>query len=403
MTADEWLTLNYHKEFFSPNPESFNELVKPYTHLQPGSHIITVGGTNGKGQTCRFLAQLLNKEKKTFCLWTSPHLKSVTERFVSHKGQIADEELLELFQRKKQQTGESQLSYYEFLFLCFLDFVQSLKPEYLILEVGMGGRLDAVNSLDCDQAAIVSVSRDHQEFLGKNLKQILFEKMGIARKGRRLTTSFESDYLRNLCSERSLQEGVIHKDLFSEGRVGKKDDFPKRNAQLSIELYEHSLGRKLEEKNREDFLEELLENEVAFIEKELGGRTLFLKGTHNVDGMRKLVHFLYSQLYNRGECRGEDRLLLSFSKRSQSDLESMVKIAKAYPCLFKDITLYAGEFHKACDKKTIESLANKFEIQWTQDWKQWIYLAAPGERIFITGSNYFVGEVCSHLDSSFSS
>ncbi len=145
---------------------------------------ITVGGTNGKGSTCAMLEQILLEAGYHVGLYTSPHLLRYNER-VRFKGEEAtDDALVEAFERVEKARKGVPLTYFEFGTLAAFTFFQRMRAEVMILEVGLGGRLDAVNIIDPDVACVVSVDLDHQAFLGNDRESIGFEKAGIFRAGR---------------------------------------------------------------------------------------------------------------------------------------------------------------------------------------------------------------------------
>jgi len=145
---------------------------------------ITVGGTNGKGSTCAMLEQILLEAGYDVGLYTSPHLLRYNER-VRFKGKEAtDDALVDAFERVEKARKGVPLTYFEFGTLAALTFFERMGAEVMILEVGLGGRLDAVNIIDPDVACVVSVDLDHQAFLGNDRESIGFEKAGIFRAGR---------------------------------------------------------------------------------------------------------------------------------------------------------------------------------------------------------------------------
>jgi dihydrofolate synthase/folylpolyglutamate synthase len=151
--------------------------------------VITVGGTNGKGSTCAMLEAILLAAGYRVGLYTSPHLLHYNER-VRINGQVAtDEALAAAFERvetaRAGMSGEPvQLTYFEFGTLAAWDLFLSEGLDVLILEVGLGGRLDAVNVFDSDCAIITSIDMDHMDYLGDTREKIGFEKAGIFRTGR---------------------------------------------------------------------------------------------------------------------------------------------------------------------------------------------------------------------------
>jgi dihydrofolate synthase / folylpolyglutamate synthase len=149
-----------------------------------GPITITVGGTNGKGSTCAYLERILTESGYKTGLYTSPHLLRYNER-VRVAGEEADDAVLAAsFERVEAARRATPLTYFEFGTLAALAMFADAKVEALILEVGLGGRLDAVNIVDADCAVVSSVDLDHQAWLGDDRDAIGFEKAGIFRAGR---------------------------------------------------------------------------------------------------------------------------------------------------------------------------------------------------------------------------
>jgi dihydrofolate synthase/folylpolyglutamate synthase len=152
--------------------------------VRPACPVITVGGTNGKGSVCAYLQAILGCAGYRVGLYTSPHLMRFNER-ARIDGQEADDaalcQALDAVEAVRDGIG---LSYFEHTTLAALWLFQRANLDALILEVGLGGRLDAVNIIDPDCAVVTSVDLDHQEYLGSDREQIGFEKAGILRAGR---------------------------------------------------------------------------------------------------------------------------------------------------------------------------------------------------------------------------
>lgn len=146
--------------------------------------VVTVGGTNGKGSSVAMLEAILAAEGYRVGCYTSPHLLRYNERVRIQGQEATDEALCGAFERVDQARGTLSLTYFEFGTLAALDLFAQAPLEVLILEVGLGGRLDAVNLLDADVAVVTSIGLDHTEWLGDTLEQIAGEKAGIFRWGR---------------------------------------------------------------------------------------------------------------------------------------------------------------------------------------------------------------------------
>ncbi len=152
--------------------------------LQLPATVITVGGTNGKGSVCAMLeAILLAGGYRTGC-YTSPHLVHYNERIRIDGEPVADARIVAQFARIEAARGATSLTYFEFGTLAALLLFAEAAPDVVILEVGLGGRLDAVNIIDADCAVITSIDIDHQAYLGDTREKIAFEKAHIFRSGK---------------------------------------------------------------------------------------------------------------------------------------------------------------------------------------------------------------------------
>ena len=146
--------------------------------------IISVGGTNGKGSVCAMLEAVLQAAGYRTGLYTSPHLLTYNERVRVDGKPVGDERLAQAFERVEAARSDTSLTYFEFGTLVAWEIFASAGLDVLILEVGLGGRLDAVNIFDADCAIVTSIGIDHVEFLGPTRETIGFEKAGIFREGR---------------------------------------------------------------------------------------------------------------------------------------------------------------------------------------------------------------------------
>lgn len=146
--------------------------------------VITVGGTNGKGSTCAMLEAILQQAGYRVGLYTSPHLIHFNERARLAGEIVSDEALIAQFAAVEAARGNVSLTYFEFTTLAILRLFAQAGLDAVILEVGLGGRLDAVNIIDADVAIVTSVDIDHAEYLGSTREHIGFEKAGIYRSGR---------------------------------------------------------------------------------------------------------------------------------------------------------------------------------------------------------------------------
>ena len=152
----------------------------------PDFPIIAVGGTNGKGSTVAMLEALLQEAGIRCCAYTSPHLLHLAERFRFNGGMIAGDQLARAFEKTELCPLTSGLTWFEFTTLAAMQCFCELAPQIAVLEIGLGGRLDAVNAWDNQVGVVTTVALDHCDRLGRSRERIGWEKASIARRGRPL-------------------------------------------------------------------------------------------------------------------------------------------------------------------------------------------------------------------------
>lgn len=152
--------------------------------LTPSFKIFTVAGTNGKGSTVAMLDSILRTDGYSTGVYTSPHIIRYNERIQYNGSQASDELICQAFADIDQARGKVSLTYFEFGTLAAMLIFQQQKVDVAVLEVGLGGRLDAANLWDADVAVITSIGIDHVAWLGNDREKIGFEKAGIMRAGK---------------------------------------------------------------------------------------------------------------------------------------------------------------------------------------------------------------------------
>lgn len=146
--------------------------------------VITVTGTNGKGSSCALLASLVAQQGLQVGVYSSPHLLRYNERVRINGQQVTDQQLCEAFTQVEQARGDISLTYFEMGTLAAFWLFAQEKLDVVILEVGLGGRLDAVNIIDADIAVVTNIGLDHHDWLGDTRNAVAYEKAGIFRGGR---------------------------------------------------------------------------------------------------------------------------------------------------------------------------------------------------------------------------
>lgn len=171
-----------HPKSIAMGLERVNE-VKHRLQLTPSFPVIVVAGTNGKGSTCAMLERIYHQAGYRVACYTSPHLLHYNERIRVGCHNAADDELVRAFEAVEAARQATQLTYFEYGTLAAMWHFMQSSVDVAILEVGLGGRLDAVNAFEPSCSVVTSIDLDHVEFLGNSRESIGFEKAGIFRQG----------------------------------------------------------------------------------------------------------------------------------------------------------------------------------------------------------------------------
>ena len=389
MKLDLWSQKNSGGEVFRSGLERLRPLFAPLVAAAKNRRIdiVTVAGTNGKGEVAMRLGKYLEAADRSYGLWTSPHILSLQERFVRNGKMISRGELERAISQCAHLVDE--LSFYEFYFYVFCHLFlsdPSKKVEVLILEVGMGGRLDAVNLFDANLAAIVSISLDHCEYLGETCREILGEKLGITRAGQTLLTSLESSYLRDVCRNYSRQHKVAWGDLFEQGVLFEGQNYRERNNLLAQHLFRELVG-KMPSPQRDS-----IELKGRWETMTLGKAKFLFVGAHNLDGIKRMVSSMEALVLAQ--------VLISFSLRSRDEICAMLTALNKLQ-LSGPISLvyfrHSRGFSPENWARICSEVAKQEQLRGIQrggDWKEFVAKKRSKEQtILVCGSYYFIGEV----------
>ena len=398
-----FLIQNFGFEVFTPGLDRtrpvYNKFIEYFKNHN--TKVIIVAGTNGKGQTAHTITSFLNLEGKNAALWTSPHILSLRERFVFSQNGILSEVTYEELQKAMNdghqllcdELSGIKVSFYEFLFLVFLILAQKLgKLDFLVLEVGLGGRLDAVNHFDADCACITSISRDHQSILGNRYSEILSEKIAVSREKKPLFTNFSLNYLNEKTHEYVKKHNIDWRKL----AINKKHStYFIENQQMAWEIFKYFIpdSKLTFEKGIEHLPLYKGRREMMTFQ----GLSLIFIGAHNIDGVRRMLQsFLESS-----DVIFPDSLLVSFSQRPQKEVEVMLASMVEFFKNRSEIKLTSFNHPKALDEQSIRDASlkvNKGMLNFVFDWKSELK-NSKSKTILVCGSYYFIGEVQRFINS----
>ncbi len=305
--------------------------------------VIHVAGTNGKGSVCVYLDAMLRAEEKKTGLFVSPHLVKMNERIRIQGEQITDEDFLKAFERVMEKVREMERSglphptFFEILFGMAVTAFAEAGVEYAVLETGLGGRLDATNSIENPVCTVItSIGLDHREILGDTLEKIAGEKAGILKKGVPVFYSEGEEESNRVIESKAAGLGIfckkIGKNAFENLRIENKHIafsctnayygntawklhntgiYQAENALLALEVMRRLFGagghpvlwrEALAEITWEGRMEEILPN-------------IYIDGAHNINAVHRFVESV--------KARGPHRMAILFSAVQEKDYEEM--------------------------------------------------------------------------------
>lgn len=340
--------------------------------------VVTIAGTNGKGSTATALTALGVAAGLRVGTFTSPHLVAFNERIAINHQPISDEALMHCFECIEAARGEITLTFFEYSTLAALKYFHDQKLDTIILEVGMGGRLDAVNAIDPDISIITHIGLDHTQWLGETLEAIAYEKAGILRAGRPVLIGDArmGAHLKSLAETKGaipLMLGVDFQTLPFEGALHP------RSLALAVEAARH-----LKWNINLSAMQKALQNLT------LGGRfqvipwqekQVILDVAHNEDGIQSLAQRLQAQGYQNLN------LVIGIleDKAVEPMLVHILPFAKAVYCCTPD----SPRAMKASVLAEKIPGATPYD---TPDAALDAALASPGD-VLVTGSFYTVGSL----------
>ncbi len=219
MNLDAWLDhiSRQHWETMDLGLERMHDMLERLNLTRPPYSIVTIAGTNGKGSTAVALEHICLQAGLKVGTTLSPHVYRFNERMRYGGVELEDEAISNAFQAVESVRGETPLTYFEFGALAAIWIFADLGVDVAILEIGLGGRLDAFNGVDADVAVITSIDFDHQQYLGDTLEAIGREKAGILRRGQRVVLGPDMpDSILSMCAELDLDPEIYGEDFWAD-------------------------------------------------------------------------------------------------------------------------------------------------------------------------------------------
>ncbi len=381
------------------------------------SQYLHIAGTNGKGSVAAMLSAVLTRAGYPVGLYTSPHLVHFQERYRLGDREISAPRLLDLINQVREAVAEVEPpTFFEFATaMAFLYFSQE-KACPIILETGMGGRLDATNIVEPLAAVITNISLDHQEHLGEGLKTIAGEKAGVIKPGVPLVTGARQKGVLDLfalrCREVKAPMYLRGRDFRAQGRFrgrfayqglfGEINNLTLNlvgrhqygNAALALAVLE-ILKRQGFEIGEDAIREGLLQTRwPGRLERITQDPRVLLDGAHNPDAARILAQTLM-------QTRGNGRLILVLGVMADKDVDTI--LARLLP-LAQTVVFTRPQYFRAAKVEDLAARAQAYNLeiikvpQVAGAIRRAQELAGPGDRIVVSGSLYTVGEAKEYFE-----
>ena len=296
-TLDEWL--NWQENLHTQEIDlGLERIQKVYQKLFPDGvpfQVITVAGTNGKGSTIAFIDSIYQQSDFKVGAFTSPHLIKYNERFSVNGEMASDESICQAFDTIEALRGETSLTYFEFSTLAALVIFAHEKVDVVVLEVGLGGRLDSVNIVDPNVSIITNIAIDHTDYLGDTREAIGFEKAGIMRSDTPCICGDQNPptSLQNHADNIGALLTFVNQPYL--GKISLQGEHQQHNAALAIEAVNQLQPMLPIDKNQLSIGLEKANILARFQVKTVNNKTIVLDVAHNEAAIKILAETLKSK------------------------------------------------------------------------------------------------------------
>ena len=319
-TLDEWLT--WQETLMEETIVLGLDRVKiVYDKLFPNGvpfKVITIGGTNGKGSTIAFIDSIYKQSKYKIGRSTSPHILKYNERFAIDGKEVSDTSIISAFELIEQKRDDITLTYFEFSTLATLIIFAEARVDLALLEVGLGGRLDSVNVVDCNVSIITNIAIDHIEYLGDTREAIGHEKAGIMRNSIHCICGDQDPPLSLLNYAKEIDAPLTFIKEGYQGEIGLEGAHQRINAAVAIKAIE-KLNYLFPITNNM-IVEGIKEAQIAarFQKIIIGDKTVILDVAHNPAAVETLVSTLLESPIET---------VAIFSALADKNIDDMIKLS----------------------------------------------------------------------------
>jgi len=373
---------------YKPGLENINKFINKLNLSNNQLKFIHVAGTNGKGSTCSYISSILQESKFEVGIFSSPHYYDYRERIKINNHKIEKGYIISFVKEYKTLVEELELSFFEFSFGLCLSYFSQKKIDYAIIEVGLGGRLDATNIIEPLISVITNISFDHTEILGNTLEQIAYEKAGIIKEKSQLIVGernkLTDQIFINICKDKSSKITFVP-DIAND-IIYSEIDFINKNIKTSIETCRAINLNTLNDKTIKKGIDNVNLNTGMFGRWSLieANPMVIFDSAHNESGFESIAHQISKTSFN------QIYILLSFvkGKNIKQLISKLPEESKIYFTSLKNRRAMQLEEIKLNLSKNItfdedpKMIFNKIKAE-----------ASKEDLILITGSNYIAKEI----------
>ncbi len=422
-------------------PQHTKEFLSLLGNPQDSFKTIHVAGSNGKGSVCKFLYEILLKSGKSVGLFTSPHLVDIRERFMINGQMCSEEAFLDAYMQVKsaaerqQEISGSYPTFFEFIFAMGMVLFLEAGLEYVVLETGLGGRLDATNTVSAPILTIItSISLEHTEYLGDTIALVAGEKAGIIKPGVPVIFDANEPEATGVIEARARELGCdcygISKNMFQILEIKRNlidfslsttydkntnwcipfsAKYQVMNASLAITGMRvlQQMGELFTDSEQESKGDVLLYDAIAHthwqgrMEEVLSD--VFLDGAHNVGGITEFVKNVELLLTEDGRKTATERPILLFSMVKEKDYHKAVAIL-AREVVWAQVFVTTIPSQRGIPAEELQQIfdeENGLSVESIPDYRQAfdrvLELQQTGQKVFCTGSLYFIGALKEYL------
>ncbi|MFH0868285.1 MAG: folylpolyglutamate synthase/dihydrofolate synthase family protein [Candidatus Woesearchaeota archaeon] len=364
--------------------ERVESLLKKLGNPEKSLKIIHVAGTNGKGSVCAMLSAILQGAGYRVGLYTSPHLKDIRERFRINNKDISKKDFIKYFNKTKKYSDKQ--TYFEFITAMAFLYFREKKADFLVLEVGMGGRLDATNVVKPLVSVITNIELEHTDYLGNTREKIAYEKAGIIKNKVPVITLAKGKALNVIKKIAKSKDSklIIPKKYNYETNL--KGQFQIDNANIAVEtinlLNQLKIVNIKKEKTKKSLKKVYWPGRIQF------KANVLFDCAHNPAGIKALTGYLKTFKYKK--------MILIFGVLTDKNFKDMLK--QLFPFANKVILTKPQMYRKLDPKIMLKKMGkHKKDITIIDDPKKALKeakrTAGKNDLILVTGSCYLVGEL----------